>query len=76
MAYRIKELINLKKMIYGHDDYIMSQRPFQDFADAANLTNRYLSSIMNRRIEPGIKAVRNICRVLDVEIEEVFDVIS
>lgn len=74
MAYRIKEVVDLKKIIYAHDDFIMSTRPFQDFADAAHLTNRYLSSIINRRVDPGIKAARNICRVLDVEIEDIFEI--
>ncbi len=75
MGYRIKENIDLKKIIYGYDEFILSSHPFADFAKAAGIDKGYLSGIVNGRIEPGIKAVRNICNVLQMKIDDVFDVV-
>ncbi|QOR34097.1 helix-turn-helix transcriptional regulator [Clostridium sp. 'deep sea'] len=75
MGYRIKKSIDLKKMIYAYDDFILSNHPFADFASAAGIDKGYLSGIVNGRIDPGIKAARNICKVLKLQIDDVFDVI-
>lgn len=75
MPYVVKREVDLKKLIYGFDDFILSSHPFADFANAAAINKGYLSGIVNGRVNPGIKATRSICKVLNKRIDEVFDVI-